>query len=504
MNNSNNSTATSSATTRVFHTITTANYKQHFPNDVTDVYITEEVLQLPDQGYTEVLSAERDEDGYLIENESLNAVNVILPDSITEIRRDAFNGCNLIKSIAIPNNVTHIREGAFHWCFNLESIKLPDNLQEIGNNAFIDCRQLKEVVIPDSVTTLGRDAFYACRNIESVTLSKSLTSISGGAFFRCSKLRSIYIPEGVTTIGSGAFENCYSLQSIILPQSLQEIQKWAFEKCYSLFSIYIPTSVATINRDVFNYCYRLENIIIPENCSYFKSTFSNEYNSKKFNHLDKIIEEYGQDWLKHRFNNLPLHQLCHDKEITIEALRSIPDDDPLLKSVDKMNMTPLHVLSCNPNATLEMIRTLASKYPNAAFVINKNGIFPVDLYLVTKIIVQLEKSDDGTVKYEHSDEIMSLMDRGTLYTIHDLIKYGVGYDKNLWDILLAFQGLSGNEQLSSQDDITGLIPFMTAAVVKNQPLEFVYKMAMMADPTLIKKERRRKIAAVLPTDLRES
>ena len=50
-----------------------------------------------------------------------------------------------------------------------------------------------------------------------------------------------------------------------------------------------------------------------------------------------------------------------------------------------------------------------------------------------------------------------------------------------------------NEQLSSsQDDITGLLPFMTAAAVKDQPLEFVYKLAMMVDAALIKKEMKRK------------
>jgi len=204
--------------------------------------------------------------------------------------------------------------------------------------------------------------------------------------------------------------------------------------------------MTAINKDAFKSCYRLENIAIPKHCTYLNSTFSDE-GQENWNHLDRIIKEEGPEWLKHRFNNLPFHQLCYDKDITIDELADIPVDDPLLKSVDQMNMTPLHVLSYNPNATLEMIQALASKYPDAAFVETKNALLPVDLY----------------------------------YTIHHLIEYVVGFDEKLWNILLACQGSSVNKLLSSHDKITGLIPFMTAAVVNEQPLDLVYKLAIMDD-----------------------
>ncbi len=104
------------------------------------------------------------------------------------------------------------------------------------------------------------------------------------------------------------------------------------------------------------------------------------------NNLHRIIQEEGPRWLKLRFNNLPLHQLCYNKDITINELADISVDDQLLKQVDRMNMTPLHVLSCNPNSTLEMIRTLASKCQDAAFVTTRNGSFPVDLYCFQRIL----------------------------------------------------------------------------------------------------------------------
>ncbi len=81
-------------------------------------------------------------------------------------------------------------------------------------------------------------------------------------------------------------------------------------------------------------------------------------------------------------------------------------------------MTPLHVLSCIPNFTLEMIQTLASKFPKAVFMKTKNDTLPgVDLHLVTENIVQgkLGVCTNGAFEYHQRDEIRSLMDRGTQY-----------------------------------------------------------------------------------------
>ena len=484
-----------------FHTITIANYRQRLPSNVIDVYINEDVLQLPDRGYQEIFK-DNDEYGDLNDYADTvdNQVNVVLPESINEIRDSAFYDCNTIKSIIIPNNVTRIGQYAFYNCMNIKFIKLSDNLQEIEKEAFNCCRKLKEVTIPDSVTTLGNSNFYQCFSLESVTLSKSLNSIGELAFTFCHNLRSVIIPEGVTIIGINAFDNCKSLHSVVLPQSLQEIQQYGFSFCYSLFSIYIPTSVTTIHRDAFQGCIRLENIIIPENCTHNSiATYNNKtkriYGKKwTWNYLDNVIQEEGPDWLKNRFDNLPLHQLCYNPDITIEALTNIPNDEPFLQSVDKMNMTPLHVLSCNPNTTLEMIQTFASKCPDAALVKTKNDTFPVDLYHLKQLPSLLVPRDDhfldgggGVLKYNKRNEIMKLMNRGTKYTIHDVIECGVDYDMKLWDILLAFQGSSVSEQLSSQDNITGLFPLMTAAVVKDQPLDLVYKLAMVVDPIVFTK-----------------
>lgn len=157
-------------------------------------------------------------------------------------------------------------------------------------------------------------------------------------------------------------------------------------------------------------------------------------------------------------------------------------DNSFLNSVDAMDLTSLHVLSCNPNATLGMIREIASKCPDVAMLETKSGSYPVDVYLLTKNIVQ-GRCNYGKLKYDQSDKIRCLMKRGIHFTIHDLIKSSLRYDDDLWDIILAFQGTSVDAEPSTHDNMTRLHAYMTAAVANDRPLHFVYKMAML-DPTI--------------------
>lgn len=76
-----------------------------------------------------------------------------------------------------------------------------------------------------------------------------------------------------------------------------------------------------------------------------------------------------------------------------------------------------------------------------------------------------------------------------MYSIHDLIQSGLRHDQDLWDILLAFQGTSIIAELNKQDIVTELYPFMTAAVANGRSLDFVYKIAMVGDPTILNKKQ---------------
>lgn len=64
----------------------------------------------------------------------------------------------------------------------LTGITLPEDLTYIGTNAFNGCINLKSISIPQLVTDIGRKAFYNCLSLENVTLLTSIKSIDGHAF----------------------------------------------------------------------------------------------------------------------------------------------------------------------------------------------------------------------------------------------------------------------------------------------------------------------------------
>ena len=70
--------------------------------------------------------------------------------------------------ITIPETVTYIGDNAFNGCGKLTSVTIPDSVTSIGWYAFQNCTELKEVSIPSSVTNMGSSAFDMCNNLATV------------------------------------------------------------------------------------------------------------------------------------------------------------------------------------------------------------------------------------------------------------------------------------------------------------------------------------------------
>ena len=224
-----------------------------------------------------------------------NAVNVVIPDGVTEIGSEAFQDCANLESVVFPNSVNMIpadafsfdpRSGkAFPWCqklksavlpvhaaigsyafYNLPSLEsvtlnkdgkaaaLPREDAAIGDNAFGLCLKLKEIAIPEGIETIGDSAFSNCLKLERVSLPASLKTIGRVAFWNCSSLKEIAIPKGVETIGETAFSRCRNLERVSLPASLKTIARGAFADCSSLKEIAIPEGLTDIADDAFRGC----------------------------------------------------------------------------------------------------------------------------------------------------------------------------------------------------------------------------------------------------------
>ena len=86
---------------------------------------------------------------------------------------------------------------------NTTTYNIPDTVTEIGKNAFYACSKMTSITIPDSVTTIGAGAFESCSSLTEITIPQSVTSIGSDAFVYCGKLMAINIKGEEGRISGG-------------------------------------------------------------------------------------------------------------------------------------------------------------------------------------------------------------------------------------------------------------------------------------------------------------
>lgn len=269
---------------------------------------------------------------------------VVVDDSyygmkVTVIDEGAFKDCSTITSVVLPDTVTEIREEAFAGCFSLRSVSFGSGLRVIGGSAFKQCSVLSSTALPDSLTTIGAEAFKNCFSLAEVTAGSALTDVAEGAFEGTQWLRRhpdgviyvgsvvygyegavpesgmIAIADGTAVINADAFENVPDAAAFSFPDSLINIKgraldgtAWyaakeygpvfagnvlyafkklplstdtavtvpegttgiadgAFEQCndrYYITSVLLPESLKYIGDNAFEGCSGLGYIIIPD------------------------------------------------------------------------------------------------------------------------------------------------------------------------------------------------------------------------------------------------
>ena len=204
----------------------------------------------------------------------LNGVEVtdlIIPASVTTIGSYAFYCYHGLRSITIGDSVTSIGESAFYGCSGLTSIAIPNSVTSIGNSVFGGCTGLTSIDLPNSVTSIGNSVFGGCTGLTSIDLPNSVTSIGERAFGGCTGLTSIDIPNSVTSIGDFAFQDCKSLTGMDIPNSVTYIGERAFQCCISMTSFTMGNSVTFIGDDAFHECSRLTDIVVAVDNPIFDS-----------------------------------------------------------------------------------------------------------------------------------------------------------------------------------------------------------------------------------------
>ncbi len=182
----------------------------------------------------------------------------IIPDSVTDIVRNAFNHCNGLTKLIIGKGITVIDFPMLFHCDGIEAVILPDTLTKLDDGAF-KYSGIKHIDIPDSVTYLGCEAMTACERLETVNIGKGVSFIhewaiassslkevnvdpenkhftsKDGVLFNKDKTelllypaeksgKTYHIPESVKTIKTGAIMQAKNLDEIYVGSGVEKIE----------------------------------------------------------------------------------------------------------------------------------------------------------------------------------------------------------------------------------------------------------------------------------------
>ncbi|MBE5739683.1 MAG: leucine-rich repeat domain-containing protein [Clostridiales bacterium] len=227
----------------------------------------------------------------------------------------------LIENLVIPNTVKEIKKQAFFGA-NINSAIIGDNVEYVGGEAFMNCSHLIDLTIGKRVKTIGEYTFF-CSNVSSsvggmsfvvgnniknvyykgdigdwcgivfegywsnpldyvseyaegyenpiklyigndllteLVIPDNIKEIKYHAFGHNDALTKVVFSDCTVSIGEKAFQDCSYLSIIDFGLNLEIIGAHAFEGCYSLKSIVLGENLASIGEEAFNWCTNLKSI----------------------------------------------------------------------------------------------------------------------------------------------------------------------------------------------------------------------------------------------------
>lgn len=194
-----------------------------------------------------------------------SADSVFLPNTLRYV--NGFGGNSNVKYVHVPDGVTTIGNEAFNGS-SLRSIDLPSHLHFIDEYAFYYCQSLTRVGMPTILDTMGEGCFHSCNHLTSIEIPNGLRTIPEAAFFMCNSLSNITWGNAVEVIDTCAFGDC-SFTELTLPPTLRVVRMTAFIGDYRgrLKRLTFSAPIDTIEVDAFYrqplQMLRLKNTVPP-------------------------------------------------------------------------------------------------------------------------------------------------------------------------------------------------------------------------------------------------
>lgn len=174
--------------------------------------------------------------GYGAFEEMPKLTNVVLPDAVTQIDRNAFRKTTAMTSFSFPPSLRKIEDYAF-LSSGITAIEIA-SVKELGISVFSRCHNLSEIVWPGHLATIPESTFEECNNLKKVIVTDGVHTIDKLAFAFCNSLKEIDIAHVNTlkTIGQFAFKNT-AVETLTIPANVEQIGKSAFSGMQKVKSI---------------------------------------------------------------------------------------------------------------------------------------------------------------------------------------------------------------------------------------------------------------------------
>ncbi len=174
--------------------------------------------------------------------------------TVTGLKKSAFENNTALKKLYLPDTVVKIEAGSLGGCETLEELRTPlvgadgtsgqflgylfgapayaDNprdvppslayleiggeITRIADFALFDCNDLVCVRLPESVTAVGAYSFYNCKSMIAIN-TEGLLQVGEHAFDSCAELTRLVFNDRLTSLGGGCLQGCLKLSSLTLP-----------------------------------------------------------------------------------------------------------------------------------------------------------------------------------------------------------------------------------------------------------------------------------------------
>lgn len=127
------------------------------------------------------------------------------------------------------------------------TVRVPESVKEIRRQAFLDARlmgRMETLFVPATVRKIERLTFAGMPRLRRVELQAAIVTLEQGMFRNCMELERVLLPNTLRKIESRAFENCIQLKEVVLPGVWVQISEDAFQKCINLKDRRIEKAIA--------------------------------------------------------------------------------------------------------------------------------------------------------------------------------------------------------------------------------------------------------------------